>query len=86
MADIELVIKIDEDIYNHIKERYMYSCATDNTTELNKVGIAVRDGTPLEEIPNPCIECSQNYCVCELNGNGEKCECQKVYVVKENKE
>lgn len=40
-------------------------------------------GTPLEEIPNPCIECSQNCCVCELNG--EKCECQKVYVVKENR-
>lgn len=39
---------------------------------------------PLEEIPNPCIECSQNCCVCELNG--EKCECQKVYVVKESKE
>ncbi len=44
---------------------------------------AIANGTPLEEIPNPCIECSQNCCVCELNG--EKCECQKVYVVKENK-
>ena len=42
---------------------------------------AVKNGIPLEEIPNPCIECSQNCCVCELNG--EKCECQKVYVVKE---
>lgn len=41
-------------------------------------------GTPLEEIPNPCIECSQNCCVCELVG--EKCECQRVYVVKENKQ
>ena len=38
----------------------------------------------LEEISNPCIECSQNCCVCELNG--EKCECQKIYVVKENKQ
>ena len=48
------------------------------------IGKAIRNSTPLEEIPNPCIECSQNCCVCELNG--EKCECQKVYVVKENKE
>jgi hypothetical protein len=45
---------------------------------------AIKNGRLLEEIPNPCIECSQNCCVCELNG--EKCECQKVYVVKENKE
>ena len=44
---------------------------------------AVKNGTPLEKIQNPCIECSQNCCVCELNG--EKCECQRVYVVKENK-
>ena len=45
---------------------------------------AVANGTPLEEIPNPCIECSQNCCVSDLNG--EKCSCQKIYVLAESEE
>lgn len=76
MADIELVIKIPEEYYKAI----MKIPANQSTADM----LIIKNGTPLEEIPNPCIECSQNCCVCELNG--EKCECQKVYVVKENKE
>ncbi len=40
----KIVIEIDEEIYNHMKERFMYGYAD---TELDKVGLAVRNGTPL---------------------------------------
>ena len=75
---MKLIIEIPEDLY---KEN-IRGTASDRQRE--KIIKCVKNGIPLEEIPNPCIECSQNCCVCELNG--EKCECQKVYVVKENKE
>ena len=80
MSDIELVIKIDDETYKEVMDRTEF-----DTLSLGiKLIETVQNGIPLEEIPNPCIECSQNCCVCELNG--EKCECQKVYVVKESKE
>ena len=41
---MQIVIDIDEEIYNHMKERFMYGYAD---TELDKVGLAVRNGTPL---------------------------------------
>lgn len=76
---IELPEEVKEKFDNATKDE-IYG----NYYDYNSViGNAIKNGTPLEEIPNPCIECSQNCCVCELNG--EKCECQKVYVVKENK-
>lgn len=73
---MKLVIDIPEKAYTIRKENPVWY-----DSNLDK---AIANGIPLEEIPNPCIECSQNCCVRELNG--EKCECQKVYVVKENKE
>ena len=77
MADIELVIKIDEGIYKSSKQE----CAENDSLIIDNFTLTIGNGIPLAEIPNPCIECSQNCCVCELNG--EKCECQKVYVLKE---
>ena len=41
---MQIVIEIDEEIYNHMKERFMYGYAD---TELGKVGLAVRNGIPL---------------------------------------
>lgn len=41
---MQIVIDIDEEIYNHMKERFMYGYAD---TELGKVGFAVRNGIPL---------------------------------------
>ena len=79
MADIELIIKIPEEIYVSSKRE-----CEENDSLIDTFTYAIGNGRPLEEIPNPCIECSQNCCVCELNG--EKCECQKAYVVKESKE
>lgn len=76
---MKLIIDISEDYYNDIVNRQRL----DSDTLLSELVSCVDNGTPLEEISNPCIECSQNCCVCELNG--EKCECQKIYVVKENK-
>ncbi len=73
---MKLIVDIPDREY---KQRIEFPQCYDSTIDK-----AIANGTPLEEIPNPCIECSQNCCVCELNG--EKCECQKVYVVKENKE
>lgn len=43
---MHIVIDIDEEIYNHMKERFMYGYAD---TELDKVGFAVRNGTPLQK-------------------------------------
>lgn len=43
---MQIVIDIDEEIYNHMKERFMYGYAD---TELDKVGLAVRNGTPLQK-------------------------------------
>ena len=42
-----LIIDIDEEIYNHMKERFMYGYAD---TELDKVGLAVSNGKSLSEI------------------------------------
>lgn len=77
---IELSKEVKEKFDNATKDEIYGSYYDYNSV----IGNAIKNGTPLEEIPNPCIECSQNCCVCELNG--EKCECQKVYVVKESKE
>lgn len=81
---MKYIIELSEEV----KEKFDNATKDDiygNYYDYNSViGNAIKNGTPLEEIPNPCIECSQNCCVCELNG--EKCECQKVYVVKESKE
>ena len=81
---MKYIIELPEEV----KEKFDNATKDDiygNYYDYNSViGNAIKNGTPLEEIPNPCIECSQNCCVCELKG--EKCECQKVYVVKENKE
>lgn len=41
---MKIVIDIDEEIYNHMKERFMYAYTN---TELDKVGLAVRNGIPL---------------------------------------
>lgn len=72
---MKLIIDIPKEYYETIK--------THNNPQFDYLEIKVKEGIEVEEIPNPCIECSQNCCVCELNR--EKCECQKVYVVKENK-
>ena len=81
---MKYIIELPEEV----KEKFDNATKDDiygNYYDYNSViGNAIKNGTPLEEIPNPCIECSQNCCVYELNG--EKCECQKVYVVKENKQ
>lgn len=77
---IELPEEVKEKFDNATKDEIYGSYYDYNSV----IGNAIKNGAPLEEIPNPCIECSQNCCVCELNG--EKCECQKVYVVKESKE
>lgn len=77
---IELPEEVKEKFDNATKDDIYGSYYDYNSV----IGNAIKNGTPLEEIPNPCIECSQNCCVCELNG--EKCECQKVYVVKDSKE
>ena len=80
MADIELVIKIPKERYKDIQRiaSVQLKKRTDTVEQI------IANGIPLEEIPNPCIECSQNCCVCELNG--ENCECQKVFMIKENKQ
>lgn len=77
---MKLIIELDKVAYDLLTGKI----ETANIDLFSTLIKSVQNGTPLEEIPNPCIECSQNCCVCELNG--EKCECQKVYVVKENKE
>ena len=76
---MKLIIDIDEKYYNDI-------CNSETASKYSVLYAlnGIRNGIPLEEISNPCIECSQNCCVCELNG--EKCESQKVYIVKENKQ
>ena len=81
---MKYIIELPEEV----KEKFDNATKDDiygNYYDYNSViGNAIKNSTPLEEISNPCIECSQNCCVCKLNG--EKCECQKVYVVKESKE
>lgn len=76
---MKIVIDIDEKDYKRYKDYPM--CYPEGIFKI------VGNGTPLEEIleeiPNPCIECSQNCCVSDLNG--EKCSCQKIYVLKENR-
>ena len=59
---MKLLIEIDKETYSGIKDLCILAKYIDNTIK------AILDGTPLEEIPNPCIECSQNCCVRELNG------------------
>ena len=73
---MKIVIDIDEDYYEIIKHDVKV-CHNDF-----KPYNIIANGTPLEEIPNPCIECSQNCCVSDLNG--EKCSCQKMYVLAES--
>lgn len=82
---MKLIIDLPDKTIAHIRSDYghkYFGAIRDDDKKI--IMKAIYDGTPLEEISNPCIECSQNCCVCELNG--EKCECQKVYIVKENKE
>lgn len=43
---MKLIVDVDEEIYNHMKERYMYGYAN---TEIDKVGLAVSNGTPLDK-------------------------------------
>lgn len=73
---MKIVIDIAEDYYEIIKND------VDNGMDYRPC-VIIANGTPLEEIPNPCIECSTNCCVSDLNG--EKCSCQKIYVLTENK-
>lgn len=48
MADIELVIKIPEEIYIHFLSRYKYQDTNDvGLSESEKVGVAVKNGIPL---------------------------------------
>lgn len=48
MADIELVIKIPEEIYIHFLSRYKYQGTNDiGLNESGKVGVAIKNGTPL---------------------------------------
>ena len=72
---MKIVIDIPEEVYKSIQDNDY--CGISNADMYN----AVKNGTLLEEITNPCIECSQNCCVSDLNG--EKCSCQKIYVLKE---
>lgn len=72
---MKIIIDIDEDYYEIINHDVKVG---HNDYKPFKI---IANGTPLEEIPNPCIECSQNCCVSDLNG--EKCSCQKIYVLKE---
>ena len=43
---MKIIIEIDKETYNHMKERYMCDYAN---TELDKVGLAVKNSTPLPE-------------------------------------
>ena len=48
MANIELVIKISEETYTHLLERYMYQNTNDIGLDDNvKVGVAIKNGIPL---------------------------------------
>lgn len=48
MTDIELVIKIPEEIYIHLLSRYKYQDTNDiGLSEFGKVGVAIKNGTPL---------------------------------------
>lgn len=48
MADIEMVIKIPEEIYSHLLSRYKYQNIDDiGLSELDKVGVAIKNGTLL---------------------------------------
>ncbi len=48
MADIELVVKIDEEIYTHFCQRYKYQDTNDiGLSESTKVGVAIKNGTLL---------------------------------------
>ena len=77
---MKIVIDIPEKQYKDIQR--IAEVQLDRRTD--SVEQIVAKGTPLEEIPNPCIECSQNCCVSDLNG--EKCSCQKIYVLEEREE
>ena len=48
MADVELVIKLNEEIYTHILSRYKYQDINDiGLDEIGKVGVTIKNGTPL---------------------------------------
>ena len=48
MSKIQIVIEIDEDLYNNMKSRYKYQNETDdNLSAFEKIGIAIKNGTPL---------------------------------------
>ena len=50
MADIELVVKIPEEIYTHLLARYKYQNTYDiGLSELDKVGVSIKNGTPLPQ-------------------------------------
>ena len=80
---MKLIIDIDKDIAQGIIDGEGEIPRNIVRSFQATIADSIKNGRPLEEIPNPCTECSQNCCVRELNG--EKCECQKVYVVKESK-
>lgn len=49
---MKLMIDISEDLYNNMKSRYEYQNETDNNLSVfEKIGIAVKNGTPLPKNP-----------------------------------
>lgn len=56
---MQIVIDIHEEIYDHIKERFMYGYVN---TELDKVGLAVRNGTPLPKGHGRLIDADELRC------------------------
>ena len=51
MKNIELVIQISEETYEHFLSRYKYQDANDTwLSEAGKVGVAIKNGKPLDSV------------------------------------
>lgn len=76
---MKYIIDIPEEIYKSaqiIKPKY------DDVIQIPLEVIA--NGIPVEEFDNPCIYCGDNCCGAEYED--KRCECQKVFMIKENKQ
>lgn len=72
MADIELVIKIPEEIYKHLLSRYKYQDTNDiGLGESGKVGVAIKNGTLLPKGHGKLVDLDQ---MCEDYWDGNYME------------
>ena len=60
MSDVELAIKIPEEIYIHLLSRYKYQDTNDiGLSEYGKVGVAIKNGIPLPKSHGKLVDLDQ---------------------------